>query len=52
MAPYSLQMKPTDGSSRPGPTLRGRLLWFVGLYVVSVAVVMAVAYVLRRILIG
>jgi hypothetical protein len=52
MAPDSLQMKPTDGESLPAPRLRNRLLWFVGLYVVSVAVVMAVAYVLRRILVG
>ncbi len=52
MQPDSLQMKLTDGESRPRPTLRNRLLWFVGLYAVSVAVVMTVAYVLRRILIG
>ena len=45
-------MKPTDGELRPEPRLRNRLLWFIGLYAVSVAVVMSVAYMLRRILVG
>ena len=45
-------MKPDDGPSQSEPTLRSRLLWFVGLYAVSVAVVLTVAFVLRRILIG
>jgi hypothetical protein len=45
-------MKRTTTERRPGGGTAARLGWFVGLWAASVAVLGAVAYVLRRIILG